>query len=128
MEGRWEDSRKPAELAERVTTMTMRFMHDTSSSKRRGILKLYHNRSGDSCLATVTIIGPEGTFTHGFFADPADDEEEPGFAVRATEYLESHNVALVGICEDVEFVLDAFCECCGSFRDADPESVDVWEE
>ena len=121
-------SRTPAELAERVTTMTKRFTHDSFSSKRKGILKLYHNRSGDSCLATVTICGPEGTFTHGFFADPADEGEDPRFAVQTTEYLESHNVDLVGICEDVEFVLEAFCDCCGTLRDADPEDVDYWEE
>lgn len=108
--------------------MVRKFARDPSSSKRKGILKLYHNQNGDACLATATVIGPEGTFTHGFFADPADHRDEPGFAVQATEYLESHNVATVGIVEEVEFVLSAFCECCGTLRDADPEEVDFWED
>ena len=101
---------------------------DTSSSERRGVLKLYHNGSGDSCLATATIIGPEGIFTHGFFADPAGEKDKPGFAERACDYLRHHNIALVGIFEDVEFVLNAFCDTCGNLRHADPEGVDFSKE
>ena len=101
---------------------------DRSSVEKRGVLKLYHNKSGDACLATATIIGPEGTFTQGFFSDPAGEKGKPGHAERAFEYLRHHNVALVGIDEGVEFVLNAFCDCCGNLRDADPEGVDFSKE
>ena len=101
---------------------------DTSSSEKRGVLKVYLNQSGDACLTTATIIGPEGTFTHGFFSDPAREKGKPGHAERALQYLRHHNVALVGIDEGVEFVLNAFCDCCGNLRDADPEGVDFSKE
>ena len=101
---------------------------DTSSSEKRGVLKLYHNQSGDACLATATIIGPEGIVTHGFFSDPAAEQDKPGFAELAWDYLRHHDVALVGIFEDVDFVLNAFCDCCGNLRDADPEGVDFSKE
>ena len=101
---------------------------DRSSSEKRGVLKLYHNQSGDACLATATIIGPEGIVTHGFFSDPAAEQDKPGFAELAWDYLRHHDVALVGIFEDVDFVLNAFCDCCGNLRDADPEGVDFSKE